>query len=112
MLATDALKDHIEQKLSKFKKYLIRPIEAHVILSVEKKIRQQCEVVLIARDFRATAIETDHDLYASIDKAIHKIERQVRKHKEIVKHHKNHLSIHEAAALAEEQFIETSKTDM
>jgi putative sigma-54 modulation protein len=104
ILATDSIKNHVSDKLEKFKKYLIRPIEAHVILSVEKKIRQQCEITLSARDFHATAVETSDDLYTSIDKAIHKIERQVKKHKEIVKEHKNHLPIHSVTALAEEEF--------
>lgn len=103
MQATNAIKSHIEQKLEKFKKYLIRPINAHVILSVEK-IRQQCEITLKARNFHATAVKVNHDLYTSIDKAVHKIERQVIKHKEIVKEHKNHLSMQETSALAEKEY--------
>lgn len=86
--ATNAIKEHIEDKMEKFKKYLIRPIEAHVILTVEK-IRQQCEITLSARNFHATAVETNTDMYTSIDKAVHKLERQVKKHKEKVKEHKN-----------------------
>lgn len=103
MQATDAIKSHVEQKLRKFKKYLIRPINAHVILSVEK-IRQQCEITLKARDFHATAVEINHDLYTSIDKAVHKIERQVVKHKEIIKEHKHHLSMQETSVLAEKEY--------
>ena len=94
---TDALKAHVEDKLEKFKKYLIRPIEAHVILAVEK-FRQQCEIVLAARDFHAQAVETSHDLYASIDGAVHKLERQVKKHKEILREHKNHRNPEETPA--------------
>ncbi|MBI4412327.1 MAG: ribosome-associated translation inhibitor RaiA [Deltaproteobacteria bacterium] len=105
--ATEAIKNHVEDKLEKFKKYLIRPIEAHVILSVEK-FRHQCEITLAARDFRAMAIEVSDDLYTSIDKAVHKLERQVKKHKEIVKEHKHHLSVHAASALAEEEYVQRS----
>lgn len=86
---TEALKNHVEEKLEKFKKYLIRPIEAHVILEVEK-FRHRCEIVLKARDYHAEAMETSNDLYASIDGAVHKLERQVKKHKEILREHKNH----------------------
>lgn len=107
--ATDAIKNHVEDKLSKFKKYLIRPIEAHVILSVEK-FRHQCEVTLAARDFRAMALEVSDDLYTSIDQAVHKLERQVKKHKEIVKEHKHHLSIQAVSALAEEEYVQRSST--
>ena len=102
MEATDALKDHVEQKLGKFKKYLIRPIDAHVILSVEK-IRQRCEIKLTASNFTATAVETSNDLYTSIDKAVHKLERQVIKHKEILKQHKNHIPVKEAMSMSNDQ---------
>ncbi len=96
---TDLLKTHIEEKLEKFKKYLIHPVEAHVILSVEK-FRHQCEITLSARNFHATAIETNHDMTTSIDKAVHKIERQVKKHKEILKNHKFHQNENQSTASA------------
>lgn len=102
MAASDAVKRHIEEKLEKIKKYLIHPIEAHVVVSVEK-FRQQCEVVVKARDFHAQALEVNDDLFTSIDKSIHKIERQVSKHKEIVKEHKGHLATGEAALLVEQE---------
>lgn len=93
---TEGIKKHVEDKVALIKKYLIKPIEVHVILSVEK-FRHQCEVVLSEGQFRATAVETSENLYTSIDLALHKIERQVRKHKEIVKDHKNHLPGREVA---------------
>ena len=96
--ATEAIKSHVEDKLEKFKKYLIRPIEAHVILSVEK-FRHQCEITLAARDFRAMALEVSNDLYTSIDKAVHKLERQVKKHKEkLVSHRKGENKASAASA--------------
>lgn len=101
--ATDAIKEHVKEKLEKFKKYLIRPIDVHVILSVEK-IRQQCEIVMNARDFHAQSLDTDQDLYAAIDKAIHKLESQIRKHKEKIKDHKHQMPVHTTAAIAEAQY--------
>lgn len=93
---TEGIKEHVEGKVALLKKYLIKPIEVHVILSVEK-FRHQCEVVLSEGQFRAAAIETGENLYTAIDLALHKIERQVRKHKEIVKEHKNHMPGREVA---------------
>lgn len=95
--ATDAIKDHVEGKLEKFKKYLIRPIDVHVILEVEK-IRQKCEITLQAKDFSAVAHEESEDMYASIDNAVHKLERQMQKHKEKIKHHKGHTPIHDVTS--------------
>lgn len=93
MDTTEAIKNHVEQKAEKIKKYFIKPIECHVVLSVEK-IRQQCEITLVASHFKATAIEVSENLYTSIDNAFHKIESQCRKHKEIVKDHKHNLPTH------------------
>src|SRR3989338_887910 len=93
---TEAVKQHVEEKVGRIKKLLIKPIDVHVILSAEK-FRHQCEVILSEGHFRATAVETSESLYAAIDLALHKIERQVRKHKEIVKEHKNHTPGREIA---------------
>jgi len=92
MESTEALKNHVEDKISKLDKYLIKPVEAHVILSVEK-IRQQCEIVITANNLRTTAVETSENLYAAIDMAVQKVERQLKKHKEQLKEHKHHQEI-------------------
>lgn len=89
--STESIKNHIQEKLQKLEKYLIRPIEVHVILSIEK-FRQQCEITLYARNLHVTAKEVSENLYTSIDEAMHKLERQVKKHKEIIKEHKHHHS--------------------
>lgn len=106
--STEAIKEHVENKLEKFKKYLIRPIEVHVILAVEK-FRQQCEITMHAKDFKAQALESSENMYTSIDMAIHKIERQIRKHKEIIRNHKDHLPLHQTSAMAEEIYEEELK---
>lgn len=103
MEATEALKSHVIEKMEKFEKYLVAPMEAHVILSVEK-FRQQCEITLSASHFHAQALETSGDLYASIDTAVHRIDRQVKKHKEIMKNRKDNVPIHSAVAESEEEF--------
>ena len=88
--STPAIKQHVEEKMEKIKKYFLGPVAIHVILSVEKKIRHQCEITLTEDHFKATAVEECENLYASIDTAIHKLERQLKKHKEQVKDHKHH----------------------
>lgn len=105
MDATEALKNHINDKLEHLKKYLIKPIEVHATLSVEK-FRHSAEFILTEQNFRATAIETTDDMYASIDKAISKLETQVKKHKNKVKeHHKRHEGVGEVAMQAEEEYL-------
>jgi len=45
------------------------------------------------------------DLYTSIDKAIIKIQAQIKKHKEKVTEHKHHASVSEASAQAEKEYL-------
>lgn len=105
MDATEAIKSHINSKLEHLNKFLIKPLDVHITLSVEK-FRHTCEVVLLERNFRAQALETTNDMYASIDKAIHKIERQLKKHKsKIQEHHKHHASTGEVTSEAEEHYL-------
>ena len=86
MEATDAIKDHVQAKLEKIMKYLIHGVDAHVVLSVEK-FRHQCEIQIHEKDFQASAIEVSDNLYTSIDAVVHKLQKQLKKHKEIVKKH-------------------------
>jgi len=106
MEASQALRDLIDSKINHLEKYLIKPTEIHVILSVEK-IRHKCEIVLHEQNFKASANETTDDMYKSLDKAITKIQAQVSKHKKIVQgHHKHHDSVGKVAAQAEKEYEE------
>jgi putative sigma-54 modulation protein len=78
MEATDALRSYAESKVARVRKFLKRPIEAHVVLEVKK--RQHCaEITLIGEHLKVNAKEQTGDLYSAIDLAMDKIERQVQK---------------------------------
>lgn len=109
MEASQALRGLIDTKISHLKKYLIRPTEIHVIMSVEK-FRHKCEIVLFEQNFKASAAEVTDDMYKSLDKAISKIQAQVSKHKKIIQeHHKHHQSLGEVTTAAEEVYERTSQ---
>ena len=78
---SDALKDYAKKRLTKIGKFIDRPADAHVILSVEK-IRHKAEVTLNADGVIINAIEITEDMYSAIDMVMEKVERQVKKHKE------------------------------
>lgn len=78
---TDALKSYAEEKVHKIGKYFYRPLEAHVVLSVDSKDRQLAEVTLQARRLVIHGREETADLYSAIDLVMAKIEQQVRKYK-------------------------------
>jgi len=77
--ATDALRRYAEGKVDKTaRKFLHRPIEAHVVLSVIKH-RHIAEITLNADHLTLNAAEETGDLYSAIDLAMGKIERQIHK---------------------------------
>lgn len=109
MDASPAMRDYVDSKIGNLEKFLIKPTEVHVIMSVEK-FRHRAEVVLYEQHFKASADETSEDMHKSIDKALTKIEHQVKKHKEKIQgHHKHHHPLHEIAAQAESEFESTKK---
>jgi len=85
--STDGLKTHATQKMGKLKNYLIKPISANVIFSLDK-FRQRCEITIIDNGTEYVGSETSTDMYQSIDRAIERIVSQLRKNKEKVKAHK------------------------
>ncbi len=87
MELTDGMKDHVQNALEKVRGHFDKVIDVDVILSVEKH-RQLAEFNLHANGLRINAKEQSEDLYASIDTAVEKLDRQVRKHKERIQRHK------------------------
>jgi putative sigma-54 modulation protein len=78
---TEALKRYAEDKIQKIGKYFYRPLEAHVVLSVDSRDRQLAEVTLQTRRLTLHGREETNDLYSAIDLVMHKIEQQIRKYK-------------------------------
>ncbi len=85
---TPAIQEYLEQKLQKLKKYFPHVIDIHVVLFTQK-YNQVVEITIKANRFTVHGIEKTNDLYASIDKVIEKLDKQLRKHKErLTKVHK------------------------
>jgi len=75
---TPALRQHAEEKLARIAKYLRRPGDAHVILSVAKD-RHTAEIEWQADHMTLFAKEVTQDLYSAIDLAVEKLEHQASK---------------------------------
>jgi putative sigma-54 modulation protein len=78
---TPAIRKYTEEKLKKVEKLLGGPIEAHVVLAVEKR-RHHAEIQVKSRTALLSGAEETEDLYASIGDVVEKLERQALKHKE------------------------------
>lgn len=77
--ATEAIKEYIEEKLTRVEKYFgDEEILANVKLKAEKNY-QVAEMYISANGGSFKAVTEDKDLYASIDKDIDIIEGQIRK---------------------------------
>lgn len=88
---TPALKDMIEKKLSKVKRYFNPDVEARATLSVQKN-KQKVEVIIPFNGILLRAEEATDDMYKSIDLVVNKLERQIRKQRtKLIR--KNHESL-------------------
>jgi putative sigma-54 modulation protein len=90
-------KEYIDQKLKKLEKYLDTPVEARVVLSVEK-FRNVAEVNLMTNGQTLNAKEEAKEMSLAIDNAVEKIERQLKKRKERMRGHKTNAARLEGAA--------------
>jgi putative sigma-54 modulation protein len=80
-------KDYVTERLNRVQKYIDKPVEAHVVLSVEK-FRNVAEINIMAKGINLVGKEEAKDMQLAIDNAIDKIERQIKKHKEKSREHK------------------------
>ena len=79
---TDAMNDYIEEKLGKLDKYLKNSddVRVNVIVKV-KNHEQRVEITIPLKTYILRSEETKDDFYAAVDKAVDKLERQIRKNK-------------------------------
>lgn len=79
---TEAMSDYINKKMEKLEKYLKNndEIRANVIVRV-KNNNQIVEITIPLKSFILRSEESKEDFYAAVDKAIEKLERQIRKNK-------------------------------
>lgn len=74
---TEAIRAYAERKLSHPAKFLKRPCQVHLILTVDK-YRHRGEVTVKSGYLAAAAQEETKDLYSVIDLLADKIERQLK----------------------------------
>jgi putative sigma-54 modulation protein len=117
MEASPAVKDYSEERLERIKKYFSRdPIAAHGVFSVERNHNHTAEFALtLPNGIVIQARETTEDMYSSVDLAVARIERQVRKWKEKIRTHKPHggpkLQVRQTVVAAENLEPQPGATD-
>ena len=78
MEPTESLRTYAEEKVSKINKYLDFPVEAHIVLTVEK-FRHVADVTLSLNGTMVKGVEETEDMYSAIDHVMDKIEIQVKR---------------------------------
>ena len=97
MPITEALRDYAEEKIGAATKIMeVSPLEIEVVLYVEKNPSNPkpatCEVTLHPKGHIIRVEEQEEDMYAAIDVASAKVQRQLRKYKTRVIDRKNRIN--------------------
>ena len=87
LVITPAIRRHVESRLARLDRYDMRIEHIAVILGVNK-LQHTAEVVCVLQGKRVQAKVSTHEMYASIDQVIARLEAQIRKRKERRADHK------------------------
>jgi len=90
---TDAIRNYFEKKLKKIEKVFSEELEAFVVCKIYKDLTK-VEITIPIKFITIRAEVEDKDLYAGIDRAVDKLEAQIRKNK-----HKMNRSLQERTGL-------------
>lgn len=88
MKPSDPIREYAEEKVDKLSKLIDKGGEAHVTLSVEKHLHVAHVELLTDGSLRLRGEEKSEDMYGSIDEAVEKIVRQVKRYRDKIRDHK------------------------
>jgi putative sigma-54 modulation protein len=113
---TDALRQYIEKRLSKFSKFLNDLSEAVVTISTEK-FTHKIDVLLKVNGHLIQAEGKTEDLYSAVDQVVEKLEKQVIKYKEKIqnknkKDNTKNLAVFEEKAETVKIIVKFKKFDL
>ena len=90
---TPALRSYVTEKMQRIARHFDQVNSINVILNVEK-LQQQAEATVIANGRTIFATESAMDMYASIDKLVDKLDKQVRRYKDRITNHHHDKHAH------------------
>lgn len=88
MDGTDALREYARDRVQRIKKYFPDPIAVHVTMGTERHNHRVDIAVQLHNGLSLGGHEATENMYSSIDMALAKIERQVRRYKDKLRDHK------------------------
>ena len=84
---TNAMRTYAEKKMTRITKYFDVPVDVTITFSVQKNI-QMVEVLVHVKGLYLKGLEKSEDIYASLDLAIDKIDRQIVRYKDRINNRK------------------------
>lgn len=115
---TDSMKKYMEEKLEKLEKYLENSTDIRATIVVKVKNHEQIvEVTIPLQSFILRSEEHQDDFYKACDKAIDKLERQIRKNKtklmnRVQKDHEFSFDLFDALASDEDKIEKRKKINI
>jgi len=91
--ASDSLKEYAREKVERVNRLLDRAGEAHVVLSLERHLHH-ADITIHSGAWVLRGRDKSDDMYASIDLAMDKIERQLRRYRDKLKTHHGRERVH------------------
>jgi putative sigma-54 modulation protein len=88
---TDAMKAHASEKLSKLERHNDMVMRAEVVMNIENEQRHTVEMIAHTKVGGRLVAKAEHtDMYAAIDLLLDKMDQQITKQKDKVKHERKH----------------------
>lgn len=88
MDTSEAIKQHVEDKLDRLNKYFPDPVAAQVVLSTERHRHQIDVSITLSNGTAIKGKEVADDMYTAVDLVMDKIDRQIRRYKDKVTSHR------------------------
>jgi len=87
MESSDAMRHYAEERLGKIRRYFSDPLKVSCTFAVEKLAHTASFDVTLRNGLALHASEVTENMYSSIDMALAKMERQVRRYKDRISKH-------------------------
>ncbi len=112
MEVSESLKARVEKKLGKMERYFNKEAEATVRFKQQKGARNIIEITVSVGSLILRAEESSNDMYLSIDRAVDKLESQLRRYRTKLDKHLRDAKAEPVADLAAEDVYEEATYDV
>lgn len=86
VMVTEAMKNYAMEKLSKLERIAHRILEVHMIMDIQK-LEHRVDIIIKFNHIKIKVQAASDDMYVSIDRAIDKLQTQIRRYKERIQEH-------------------------